>query len=288
MDKIYPCLWFDSQAEEASRYYTSLFKNSSVNETMYYMDNEHKPEGSILTIDFTIAGQRFLALNGGPEFTFTPAISFWVDCETQAELTALWEAFSQEGQVRMPLQEYPFSEYFGWVEDRYGLSWQLNLAKGPQHITPAIMFANENAGKAKAAMEKWMSLFDDSHVMEEIKVKDLLHQGVFTLAGQTFRVMDVAEKQDFGFTMATSFCVDCDDQAEIDFLWEKLTQGGKEWPCGWAEDAYGVAWQITPANWNELADDSYPERAQAVFKEMYTMKKLDMVKLQRVYDQFSE
>lgn len=286
MNKIYPCLWFDQQAEEAAEYYVSLFNDSGINNKAYYVDDVHREKGSLLTVDLTLAGQRFMTLNGGPEFSFTPAVSFFVDCETKEEVERLWEAFMDGGQALMPLQEYPFSDYFGWIQDRYGVSWQLSLSHIPQRISTAVMFANEKLGQAKPAMDQWVSLFENSQVLAEFPVGELLQQGLFTLEDSLFRVMDSPEKHPFGFTMAISFCVACADQAEIDFLWEHLTKDGKEWPCGWAEDAYGLYWQIAPGDWGDLMDRSNPERAEAVAKEMYTMKKIDIAQLQAVYNQF--
>ena len=286
MKKIYPCLWFDDQAVEAAEFYTSLFQGSSIDKVMYYMDDEHKPKGSVLTVDFTLAGERFMALNGGPEFIFSPATSLFVDCETIEELEKIWQALSVEGTALMPLQSYPFSEYYGWIQDKYGLSWQLNLAKIPQRISPAFMFANEQFGKAKEAMEFWMSMLPKSYIVEEVVSKGHIQQALFTLSEKSFRVMDSELAHDFDFTMAFSICIDCEDQAEIDFLWEKLTKDGKEGPCGWAEDVYGLSWQITPAKWNELADDQNLERAAAVMQALYGMKKIEIDRLEEVYHQF--
>ncbi len=125
MEKIYPCLWLDNQAEEAARFYTSIFANGEIRETQYYLDDIHKPKGSVLTVEFSIANQRFLLLNGRDDFKITPAISFFVDCETKEELDTLWHALLDGGFALMPLQEYPFSDYFGWVQDQYGVSWQI-------------------------------------------------------------------------------------------------------------------------------------------------------------------
>lgn len=287
MKQIYPCLWLDNEAEEAAQFYTSIFENATIHGTQYYLDSLHKPEGSVLTVDFTIANQRFLTLNGGPEFAITPAISFFVDCETKEELEQLWGALLTRGMALMPLQEYAFSEYFGWVRDKYGVTWQLALTKIPQRISPAIMFANEKFGQAKEAMNHWVSLFPNSEVVTEIAAEDYLEQGIFTLNGQTFRVMDSPIPHEFEFTMGVSLCVDCPDQAEIDRLWEALTKDGKEWPCGWAEDRYGISWQIQADNWEEFADTSNLPRAKAVMNELYTMKKINLAQLQAVYNQFT-
>lgn len=119
MQKISSCLWFDSQAEEAARYYVSLFKNSKVLEVARYGEAGAKvsgrPQGSVMTVKFQLEGQEFVALNGGPLFKFTEAISLIVNCETQAEVDELWEKLSADGE-KGPC---------GWLKDRYGLSWQI-------------------------------------------------------------------------------------------------------------------------------------------------------------------
>jgi len=115
MQKITPCLWFDDQAEEAARFYVSVFKNSKVGEISRYGEGAPKPKGSVLTVRFQLDGQDFLALNGGPVFKFTEAISLTVNCETQEEVDRMWEALSAGGQ----------QVQCGWLKDKYGLSWQV-------------------------------------------------------------------------------------------------------------------------------------------------------------------
>jgi len=116
MQKITPFLWFDTQAEEAAKFYASIFKNSKVLTVTRYGDAGPGPKGSVMTVRFQLDGQEFIALNGGPHFKFTEAVSFSVDCKTQAEVDEFWERLSAGGQ------EGPC----GWLKDKYGLSWQIN------------------------------------------------------------------------------------------------------------------------------------------------------------------
>ena len=130
--KIVPNLWFDKEAEEAARFYTSLFKNSEILEMSRYSEagqeiHGQKP-GSVMTVDFALDGYRFTALNGGPGFKFNPSISFFANRESEEEVNTLWEQLSEGGSVLMELQKYPFSERYGWLADRYGLSWQISVA----------------------------------------------------------------------------------------------------------------------------------------------------------------
>lgn len=116
MQKITPFLWFDHQAEEAARFYTSVFKNSRILSTAYYGEGLPLPAGTVLTVDFELDGQQFTALNGGPEFKFTPAISLYVHCKTQAEVDELWHKLTSDGGEEGQC---------GWLTDKYGVSWQI-------------------------------------------------------------------------------------------------------------------------------------------------------------------
>lgn len=121
MNRIIPCLWFDNQAEEATRFYTSIFRNSKVGKITRYgkegFEFHGRPEGSVLTVEFELDGQTFTALNGGPVFKFNEAISLQVDCETQAEVDHFWEKLSHGGDEQ--------AQQCGWLKDRYGVSWQI-------------------------------------------------------------------------------------------------------------------------------------------------------------------
>ena len=115
MQKITPFLWFDTQAEEAMLFYTSIFKNSKVGRVTRYGDAGPGPKGAVMSATFELEGQQFMALNGGPHFKFSPAISLFVDCKTQAEVDELWEKLSAGGKP----------ERCGWLTDKFGLSWQI-------------------------------------------------------------------------------------------------------------------------------------------------------------------
>lgn len=115
MKKITPSLWFDNQAEAAAKFYTSMFKDSRITSLTRYGKAGPGPEGSVLTVTFQLAGQEFMALNGGPQFKFTEAISFIVNCETQDEVDEFWQALSEGGET----------QECGWLKDRYGVSWQI-------------------------------------------------------------------------------------------------------------------------------------------------------------------
>jgi len=115
MQKITPCLWFDSKAAEAANFYTSIFKNSKIVEIMRYGEAGPGPKGTVMSVTFELDGQQFIALNGGPQFTFSPAISFFVRCATQEEVDELWEKLSAGGETQR----------CGWLQDKFGVSWQI-------------------------------------------------------------------------------------------------------------------------------------------------------------------
>ena len=150
MNKITPFLWFDTQAEEAAKYYVSIFKNSKIVSVSRYGEAGPGPAGSVMTVEFELAGQRFIALNGGPNFTFTEAISFSIDCKTQSEVDDYWKRLSTGGE------EGPC----GWLKDKFGLSWQVN---------PAIlgkMLNDADRAKAKRVMQAMLK-------MKKIEIKEL-------------------------------------------------------------------------------------------------------------------
>ncbi len=142
MQKITPFLWFDGKAEEAANFYVSVFKNSSVVNVTRYSEGGPAPAGTVMTASFQINGQEFIALNGGPLFTFSPAVSFFVKCETQQEVDHLWEKLSEGGE----------KERCGWLKDKYGLSWQ---------IIPTVLMElllDKDARKSKQVMEAMLQM----------------------------------------------------------------------------------------------------------------------------------
>lgn len=294
--KITPNLWFNTQAEEAANFYVSLFKNSKVGHINRYdkaaAEVSGQPEGSAMTVPFELAGQHFLALNGGPQFKFSPAISFFVYCDTEAEVDTLFAKFSEGGSILMPLQAYPFSDKYGWVQDRYGLSWQLYLgAPRGWKIVPSLLFVGEQCGQAEEAMQLYTSLFEEAQIEgitrygedEAPEIEGSVKHASFWLSGQEFMAMDSNREHDFAFNEAISFIVDCQDQEEVDYFWQKFTAAGEEGPCGWLKDKYGVSWQIVPQRLTELLADDDQEKAGRAMQAMLQMKKIDIEQLEQAY-----
>jgi predicted 3-demethylubiquinone-9 3-methyltransferase (glyoxalase superfamily) len=247
-------------------------------------------EGKVLTGVFELAGQRFMALDGGPAFKFTPAVSFFVNCETEKEIDQLWARLSDGGSVLMPFQQYPFSEKFGWLNDQYGLSWQLNLGARKQKITPFLLFVGEQHGKAEEAMQFYTSLFENSRIEHvahygagENGEEGTVQHAVFQLNGQEFMAMDSNLEHAFTFSEATSFYVECESQDEVDYFWNKLSAVPEAEQCGWLKDQYGISWQIIPTALPELLNDPDPEKSRSVMEAMLQMKKIDIAGLEKAY-----
>ncbi|TSD00620.1 MAG: 3-demethylubiquinone-9 3-methyltransferase [Candidatus Peregrinibacteria bacterium Greene1014_49] len=298
MQTISSCLWFDTQAEEAAKFYASVFKNAKVGRAAKYDEEGSKvsgqPAGSVMTVEFEIEGYHFTALNGGPIFKITPAISFFVHCKTAADVDEFWKKFSDGGTVRMELGEYPYSKRYGWIEDKFGVSWQLIVVDDRElpKIAPCMLFVQQNFGKAQEALNEYLSVFPDSAVTmlnkagpaEPYKNPDAVMYASFTLCGQMFTIMDGPGKHAFTFTEGISFVVNCDTQKEIDSYWQKLSAHPDNEQCGWLKDKFGVSWQIVPTAMGKMMSDTDPEKSKRVMKAMLQMKKLDIKKLQEAYD----
>ena len=290
IQKITTFLWFDNQTEDAVNFYTTVFENSKIiNTTRYSPEGAQAtgmPENSVMTMEFQIEGQDFVALNGGPVFKITPTISFFVNCKTVQEINRLWKKLSVGGNVMMELDTYPFAEKYGWIQDKFGVSWQLILPEREQKITPCFMFTGDQHKKAEEAIHFYTSIFKDSGIIQlERYGKQVGPEGAvvhckFTLNGQEFVAMDSHENMSMNFNPAISMVVNCETQEEIDYYWDKLSEGGFDGAqqCGWLQDKFGVSWQIVPNVLGELL--SHPDKGGDVMQAMLLMKKLDIKMLQ--------
>ena len=163
MKGIIPYLWCNDNAEEMVKFYTDLFPDSRTGQKVPYTEASSQasgqPLGSTMSWQFWLLGQEFVALNGGDHFKFTPSVSFSVDCHSEEFVQRLWDSLSAGGAVLMPLQKYPFSELYGWVQDKFGLSWQLNLNGRKPKVIPSLLFVGDLSGKAKEASELYVEIF---------------------------------------------------------------------------------------------------------------------------------
>lgn len=298
MQKIIPHLWFDTQAKEAAEFYVSAFKDSKIT----HVQTLHgTPSGDADIVSFDLAGQSFMAISAGPYFKLNPAISFMVnfdpskDEEAKEHLDALWGVLSEGGRELMPLQEYPFSKHYGWIEDKYGVSWQLILSNpdGEERpfIVPSLLFVGDVVGKTEGATDLYLSVFKNSRRGTLARYPagmgpDKEGTVMFTdleLEGQWFAAMDSAHKHEFGFNEAISFLVACESQEEIDYYWERLSAVPEAEQCGWLKDPYGVSWQISPARMHEMMKEGTPEQINRVTQAFLKMKKFDVAALEEAY-----
>lgn len=286
---ITPFLWFDHQAEEAANFYVSIFPDSKIGKFKYRGE-------AVLTVELFLSGQALTALNGGPMFSINPSVSFYVVCESEEEIDQSWAKLVDGGKAMMPLDKYPWSEKYGWVADKYGVSWQLTLGKVSevgQKISPVLMFTEQQQGRAEEAINFYTEVFENSRINllaryeegENDPATGTIKHAQFVLAGNVFMAMDSSIMHGFTFSEATSFFVPCENQEEVDYYWEKFTaDGGEESMCGWLKDKFGVSWQIVPDELMRLLFDPDPARAQRAMDAMLQMRKIDIEKLRQAAD----
>ena len=292
--KITPHLWYDNNAKEAARFYISIFKDSKI-KNMTTLHNT--PSGTVEIFTVELLGQEFTLISAGPLFKFNPYISFLVVCPTKEEVDELWKKLTEGGGTTlMELGEYPFSEKYGWVQDKYGLSWQviyMGERKTKHRIIPTLMFVGKQYGKAEEAINFYASVFEDARVGdilryskgEEPDKEGTVKHASFMLEGQEFAAMDSAREHNFAFNEAISFIVHCETQKEIDYYWEKLSAYPEAEQCGWLKDKYGLPWQIVPNLMDKmLNDDNDTKKIARVTEAFLQMKKLDIAKLKEAYE----
>lgn len=305
MEKITPHLWFDKEAREAARFYTSIFPDSRLINTTVLHDT---PSGDCDVVSFQLWGQKFMSISAGPLFTFNPSVSFMVnfdpllfrhssspETEARKAIDMAWKKLSEGGTALMPIDRYPFSERYGWIQDRFGLSWQLILTdpKGDPRpsIMPSLMFIGNNAGRAEEAINFYVSVFRDSTMgqahrygPDQLPDKDgTIMFADFMLEKRWFTAMDSAQEHHFNFNEAVSFMVSCRTQKEIDYYWEKLSAVPEAEQCGWLKDKFGLSWQVVPETMDEMMADKDPQRVARVTEAFLKMKKFDLAELESAY-----
>ena len=221
MQRIVPNLWYDGAAEEAARRYVELIPGSRLGAVTRYgkagREIHGQAEGSVMTQDFELAGTRVTALNGGPLFRFTPAISFFVTLDRREDVDRAWAGLAEGGEALMPLDAYPWSPRYGWVADRWGMTWQIaqgDPAASGRAVAPLLMFTGAQAGRAESAIEEYVSLFAGSAITGVARydgsgpdAAGTVMHAQFTLGGETFMAFDSAGQHDFGFGEAVSLAV---------------------------------------------------------------------------------
>src|SRR3989344_384994 len=271
--KITPHLWFDKEAKEAAAFYTSLFDNSKVTNTTTITGT---PSGDCDIVSFELHGQSFMAISAGPYFKFTPAISFIVNFDpvretsssngagpsARAQIDKVWEKLAEGGKGLMEIGEDPFSKRYGGSQPK---------ADGPR-------------ARALGGKESKMGAMMKYPAGSEAGQEGTVMFADFKLLDTWLAVMDSAGEHRFDFNEAVSFIVNCDDQAEIDYYWEKLSAVPESEQCGWLKDKYGVSWQIVPTAMNEMVKTKDKKALARVTEAFLKMKKFDISGLQKAYE----
>ncbi|MEA2701335.1 MAG: hypothetical protein QOE22_44 [Candidatus Parcubacteria bacterium] len=293
MQKIIPHLWFDKEAKEAAEFYASTFPEGKVTNVTTIHDT---PSDDCDIVSFELMGHQFMSISAGPIFKLNPSISFFVTCETKEDVDALWEKLSEGGKALMPLDTYPFSDWYGWVQDRFGVSWQIILTKpeGDERpkIVPSFLFVGDVYGKAEEVINFYLSTFKDSKMGNLVKYgpgQEPDKEGAvmfadFMIENVWFAAMDSGHPHDFAFNEALSLMVKCDTQEEIDFYWEKLSAVPESEQCGWLKDKFGVSWQIVPREMDEMMGKGTEEQRARVTQAFLKMKKFDIGTLKKAYE----
>lgn len=301
MARIVPHLWFDKEAVEAAEFYARVFPNSRVTSRATLQDT---PSGDCDVVGFELLGQPFMAISAGPLFRLNPSISFFVNFDPSRDeapekgLDALWAALSEGGTELMPLQEYPWSKRYGWIQDRYGVTWQLILtdpAGEPRPpIVTSLLFVGGRLGQAEAALQHYLSVFGGSPLdpaSEGSRLGNLVKDpgagtvmfADFRLLDTWFAAMDGAGPHAFDFNEAISLVVQCDDQAQIDYYWSRLSAVPESEQCGWLKDRFGVSWQIVPAQMQRMMASGDQAALNRLTQAFLPMKKLEIPVLEQAY-----
>lgn len=300
MRKITTHLWYDKEAKEAAEFYVSVFgEESKITSTAVLNDT---PSGSVDVVNFEILGFPFMAISAGPMFKFNPAISFHIMCSTPEKVDELWGKLVDGGIPLMELGEYPFSKRYGWIQDKYGLSWQLIYTEQAQtesqKVIPVMMFVGDVCGKSEEAVNFYVLVFNREGETAQSEVRAIKHYeegdgsedpnnvkySDFSLLGMKFGAMDSSLDHKFAFNEAISFIVNCENQEEIDYYWEKLSAVPEAEQCGWLKDKFGVSWQIVPTRMNELMEGGDQEKIARVTEAFLKMKKFDIAELEKAAD----
>ncbi|MGE4513963.1 MAG: VOC family protein [Chryseobacterium sp.] len=284
-NNIFPCLWYDEDAKESAEFYCKIFDGKVTADTPVVMNIE-------------LFGQKLMLLNGGPQFKKNASVSFMVICETENEVQNYWDQLSEGGLVLMPLDSYSWSKKYGWVQDKYGVTWQIFLGEkaSDQKIIPTLMFIHQNNGKAIEAMELYTKTFPNSRIGNILRYGDgseghpapeppeNIQHAHFEIDGYSLFCMDNSYDHQFDFNEAISMVVMTDNQEQTDTYWNTLTaDGGRESMCGWLKDKFGFSWQIVPKRLIQLMSDSDQEKAQKVVQAMMKMQKISIEDLEKAY-----
>jgi len=276
-NSIYPCITLKGKVAEAADFYLKAFDDGKIAQSAPFL------------VQMQLAGQKFMLLNDGPTSRPNASISFMVIIETESELEKYWSSLVEGGEVLMPIDKYDWSPRYGWIQDKYGVSWQLFLGDNNvsmQKFSPTFMFSGDKAGQAKEAVHFYSSVFPKSSITGILNYNDgegdrtdFVKHAQLLINNYTLMAMDSSGEHGFTFNDAISMVVECETQAEIDHYWNQMTSdGGHEVACGWLTDKFGISWQIIPKILGRLMTD--PVRGQRVMAALMKMKRLVIADLE--------
>lgn len=280
-------LCFNDQAEEAVKFYTSVFNNSEITREIRYP----MPEGESMAYDFTIENQAFSAFNGGPDFTMNPSFSLMVSLDTADEVDALYNKLAEGGTDLMPLDTYPFSDRYAWVQDHFGLSWQLMLAPdvpAKHKVRVSLLFAGQYCGQAEQALHDYAEIFqmaEPGHInyYQEGEAQDdraKVNYSELNVGDQQIVFMDHGFGSDEEFSEAISFLIVAGAQSEVDYYWEKLSAHEESEAIGWLKDSHGIAWQVVPQAYFQAMETATDEQKKRILDALFKMKKMDVARIE--------
>ncbi|GBD36549.1 hypothetical protein HRbin36_01674 [bacterium HR36] len=295
---IIPCLWYEGRASAAVRLYDSAFPDLEIEQVVTLPGT---PSVEVELVYFRLSGQPLRAMSGNSMCRFNPSVSLMVrfdpqrDPQAAAQLDHAWQVLGEGGQVLMPLDTYPFSPRYGWVQDKFGLSWQLYLcppdSEMRSRVMPMFVFCDGRAGLAEIAGSFWRSIFPQSQLGQLVRYgpesapqrEGTVMYSDFRLGDTWFAAIDSALTHGFTFNESFSLMVPCCDQEEIDRLWSALSAAPEAEVCGWCRDKFGVSWQIYPAEVDEVLRNADAERRQRLLAALMRMKKIDLACLRQAW-----
>lgn len=292
MQKIIPFIWFEDQAREAGDYYVSIFPNSRIISTSVLTGT---PSGDTDIVSLSLNGLEFQFMSAGKLADRNPSFSYMVACKTSEEVDRLWFALIKGAEVLMPLDVYPFSKKYGWLKDKFGVSWQIMHDGGMdvQRITPSLLFVGRVCGRAEEAMNLYCSIFNGEILPGSISrygenqtpdKAGTLNYARFQMAGQEFVVMDSAQNHKFEFNEMQSFVARSVSQEEMDNVWDKLSYVPSAEQCGWLKDKFGLSWQMTTYSMEEMITTGTPAQIERIVQAFLPMKRLDINKIEQAFN----
>ncbi|MER1953325.1 MAG: VOC family protein, partial [Aerococcus urinaeequi] len=248
-------------------------------------------KGEAVAYDFTIENQAFAAFNGDSDFKMNPSFSLMISLDTAEEVDTLYAKLAKGGKDLMPLDAYPFSDRYAWVEDQFGLSWQIMLAPDvPKNhkIRVSLLFAGQYCGQAEQALKDYAAIFQmaaPGHInyYQEGEAQDArakVNYAELNVGDQQLVFMDHGFGSDEEFSEAISFQIIAGAQSEVDYYWEKLSADEKAEQMGWLKDSHGISWQVVPQAYLQIMETANEEQKKRVLDALFKMKKMDVARLE--------